>query len=71
MVKTHFKEDFNAVFKHLSPKGGNVVEDDMRSLMFGDYLGADGVSTCTTVHCIHTCTCTLYTVVRVLRLIYM
>ncbi len=44
MVKNHFKEDFTGVFKHLSASGGNPVEDDMRSLLFGDYLVPDAVS---------------------------
>ena len=44
MVKTHFKEDFNGVFKHLSATG-SPTEDDMRSLLFGDYLVPDAVCT--------------------------
>ena len=60
VVKSHFKEDFNGVFKHLSSSGkvrqANVniltilcvllqlTEDDMRSLLFGDYMKPDAVS---------------------------
>ena len=43
MVKNHFKEDFAAIFKHLSPSG-KITDDDMRSLMFGDYIHPDSVS---------------------------
>ena len=42
-VKQHFKEDFNTVFKHLVPSGGKVTDDDMRSLLFGDYMNPDAV----------------------------
>ena len=46
MVKQHFKEDFQVVFKHLAtPSGeGKVVDDNMRSLLFGDYMKTDAVS---------------------------
>ena len=44
MVKTHFKEDFTAVFRHLSNGGNAPSEDDMRSLLFGDYINPDAVS---------------------------
>ena len=44
MVKQHFKDDFNIVFKHLSTSSGKVVDDDMRSLLFGDYMKPDAVS---------------------------
>jgi dynein heavy chain len=43
MLKDHFKEDFTNVFKHLSTGGGVVSEDDMRSLLFGDYMKPDAV----------------------------
>ncbi len=43
-VKQHFKEDFQSLFKHLATAGGNVVDDDMRSLLFGDYMKPDAVS---------------------------
>ena len=52
MVKNHFKEDFGTVFKHLSSSnGGGVTDDDMRSLLFGDYMKPDAVRSCT-----YTCT---------------
>ena len=44
VVKTHFKEDFHSVFKHLSSAGGKATDDDMRSLLFGDYMKPDSVS---------------------------
>ena len=44
-VKLHFKEDFQSSFKHLaSSSGGMVTDDNMRSLLFGDYLKPDAVS---------------------------
>ena len=43
VVKQHFKEDFNSLFKHLASQGGKVTDDDMRSLLFGDYMSPDGV----------------------------
>ena len=46
MVKVHFKDDFQTIFKHLahSTGGGEVVDDDMRSLLFGDYMNPEAVS---------------------------
>ena len=46
MVKQHFKEDFNICFKHLAQggAGSKVTDDDMRSLLFGDYMQPDSVS---------------------------
>lgn len=44
MVKQHFKEDFQSVFKHLATSGAKVVDDNMRSLLFGDYVKPDAVS---------------------------
>ena len=43
MVKQHFKDDFQTVFKHLSV-ASKVTDDNMRSLMFGDYMKPDAVS---------------------------
>ena len=43
MVKNHFKDDFGTVFKHLSSTGGMATDDDMRSLLFGDYMKLDAV----------------------------
>uniref|UniRef100_A0A670IHN2 Dynein axonemal heavy chain 12 n=1 Tax=Podarcis muralis TaxID=64176 RepID=A0A670IHN2_PODMU len=39
IVKEHFKESFDAVFSHL--RQGNVTEEDMRNLLFGDYMNPD------------------------------
>ena len=45
LVKTHFKEDYTGLFRHLlKPGSTNPTEDDMRSLMFGDYMQPDSVS---------------------------
>ncbi|XP_033102995.1 dynein heavy chain 12, axonemal-like isoform X1 [Anneissia japonica] len=41
LVKEVFKDNFDTVFEHLAKPNCAVVEDDMRSLMFGDYLVAD------------------------------
>ena len=42
LCKQHFKEDFATVFKHLATQS-QPSEDDMRSLMFGDYLKPEAV----------------------------
>ncbi len=49
MVKQHFKDDFQTIFKHLS-SGSKVTDDNMRSLLYGDYMKPDAVSVdiCTT-----------------------
>ncbi len=44
MVKLHFKDDFQGIFNHLAVSGGKVNYDDMRSLLFGDYMKPDAVS---------------------------
>ncbi|CAF3483983.1 unnamed protein product [Rotaria sp. Silwood1] len=43
-VKDIFKESFDAVFEHLANSGkggGKVTEEDIRSLLFGDFLRPD------------------------------
>lgn len=44
-VKDIFRESFDAVFEHLSNNGqggnGRVSEEDLRSLMFGDFMRPD------------------------------
>ncbi|XP_064633435.1 dynein axonemal heavy chain 12-like isoform X2 [Lineus longissimus] len=41
-VKEHFKDGFDGLFEHLAPEGsGKVRVEDMRSLMFGDYMNPD------------------------------
>jgi dynein heavy chain len=44
-VKDIFKENFDATFEHLANNGqgggGKVSEEDMRSLMFGDFMRPD------------------------------
>ncbi|XP_077865268.1 dynein axonemal heavy chain 12 [Saccoglossus kowalevskii] len=41
LVKDIFKDNFDSLFDHLTPDGGKVNEDDMRSLMFGDYMNPE------------------------------
>ncbi|XP_077977539.1 dynein axonemal heavy chain 12-like [Glandiceps talaboti] len=42
LVRDVFKENFDSVFEHLTgEEGGTVKEDNMRSLMFGDYMRPD------------------------------
>ncbi|XP_072136530.1 dynein axonemal heavy chain 12 isoform X2 [Mobula birostris] len=41
IVKDHFRESFDSLFEHLSPNRGRVTEEDMRSLLFGDYMNPD------------------------------
>ncbi|XP_056131285.1 dynein axonemal heavy chain 12 [Lampris incognitus] len=40
ILKDHFRESFDKVFDHLK-KGKKLVEEDMRSLLFGDYMNPD------------------------------
>ncbi|XP_067448608.1 dynein axonemal heavy chain 12 [Thunnus thynnus] len=40
ILKDHFKESFDQVFDHLI-KGSKLVEEDMRNLLFGDYMNPD------------------------------
>ncbi|KAK6177269.1 hypothetical protein SNE40_015399 [Patella caerulea] len=40
LVKEHFKESFEGVFEHLAD-GGKVKEENLRSLMFGDYMNPE------------------------------
>ncbi|PVD24358.1 hypothetical protein C0Q70_14839 [Pomacea canaliculata] len=43
LVKEHFKESFDGVFEHLANagQGGKCQEEDLRSLMFGDFMNPD------------------------------
>nr|XP_025044359.1 dynein heavy chain 12, axonemal isoform X2 [Pelodiscus sinensis] len=41
IVKDHFKEAFDSVFAHLRQGNAPVTEEDMRSLVFGDYMNPD------------------------------
>ena len=43
MVKQHFREDFHGLFRHLAASGGKTTDDDMRSLLFGNYTKPDAV----------------------------
>ncbi|XP_064633532.1 dynein axonemal heavy chain 3-like isoform X2 [Lineus longissimus] len=38
VVESQFKEKLNAMFAHLMTPGKHVTDDDIRSLMFGDYV---------------------------------
>ncbi|XP_067302544.1 dynein axonemal heavy chain 12 [Pseudorasbora parva] len=40
IVKQHFKENFETVFKHLKD-GNNLCDENMRNLLFGDYMTPD------------------------------
>ncbi|XP_064606960.1 dynein axonemal heavy chain 12-like isoform X2 [Liolophura sinensis] len=42
-VKEHFKDSFDGVFEHLANggAGGKCMEEDLRSLLFGDYMEPD------------------------------
>uniref|UniRef100_A0A8D3AAF5 Dynein axonemal heavy chain 12 n=1 Tax=Scophthalmus maximus TaxID=52904 RepID=A0A8D3AAF5_SCOMX len=40
ILKDHFKESFDQVFDHLK-QGDRLAEDDMRNLLFGDYMNPD------------------------------
>ncbi|XP_040909250.1 dynein heavy chain 12, axonemal [Toxotes jaculatrix] len=40
ILKDHFKESFDEVFDHLK-QGSKLVEEDMRNLLFGDYMNPD------------------------------
>ncbi|XP_049921653.1 dynein axonemal heavy chain 12 [Epinephelus moara] len=40
ILKDHFKESFEQVFDHLK-QGSRLVEEDMRNLLFGDYMNPD------------------------------
>ncbi|MGH0152038.1 UNVERIFIED_CONTAM: hypothetical protein FKN15_073253 [Acipenser sinensis] len=41
IVKEHFKENFDSVFEHLKQGSAPLCEEDMRSLLFGDYMHPD------------------------------
>ena len=38
-MEQHFKAKMQDVFGHLAPPGKKVVDDNLRSLMFGNYMG--------------------------------
>uniref|UniRef100_A0A6Q2WX96 Dynein axonemal heavy chain 12 n=1 Tax=Esox lucius TaxID=8010 RepID=A0A6Q2WX96_ESOLU len=41
MVRDHFKESFDQVFDHLKAEDQTLREEDMRNLLFGDYMNPD------------------------------
>ncbi|ELV12158.1 Dynein heavy chain 12, axonemal [Tupaia chinensis] len=41
VVKDHFKELFDSIFSHLRKGNAPVTEEDLRNLMFGDYMNPD------------------------------
>ncbi|XP_043934432.1 dynein axonemal heavy chain 12 [Protopterus annectens] len=41
IIKEHFKENFDSVFEHLKSSKSPLCEEDMRSLLFGDYMNPD------------------------------
>ncbi|KAM4720749.1 dynein axonemal heavy chain 12 [Rhinophrynus dorsalis] len=41
VVKDHFRDNFETVFEHLKHESQPLSEEDIRSLLFGDYLNPD------------------------------
>ncbi|EPY81024.1 hypothetical protein CB1_000762017 [Camelus ferus] len=41
VVRDHFKESFDSIFSHLRKENAPVTEEDLRNLMFGDYMNPD------------------------------
>ncbi|XP_078466584.1 dynein axonemal heavy chain 12 [Lampetra planeri] len=41
LLRDHFKESFDAVFENLKEEGRPLCQEDMRKLMFGDYMNPD------------------------------
>ncbi|PNI80083.1 LOW QUALITY PROTEIN: DNAH12 isoform 4 [Pan troglodytes] len=41
VIKDHFKESFDGIFSHLRKQNAPVTEEDLRNLMFGDYMNPD------------------------------
>ncbi|XP_043080221.1 dynein axonemal heavy chain 12 [Puntigrus tetrazona] len=41
IVKEHFKENFDTVFEHLKDGNKPICEENMRNLLFGDYMRPD------------------------------
>ncbi|XP_016404673.1 dynein heavy chain 12, axonemal [Sinocyclocheilus rhinocerous] len=41
IVKEHFKENFDTVFEHLKDGNKPICEENMRNLLFGDYMTPD------------------------------
>ncbi|XP_074055006.1 dynein axonemal heavy chain 12 isoform X7 [Macrotis lagotis] len=41
VIKDQFKENFDTVFTHLRQGNARVKEEDLRSLLFGDYMNPD------------------------------
>ncbi|XP_053545345.1 dynein axonemal heavy chain 12 [Bombina bombina] len=41
IIKEHFKENFESVFEHLKQGNEALSEEDIRNLLFGDYMNPD------------------------------
>ncbi|XP_021099628.1 dynein heavy chain 12, axonemal [Heterocephalus glaber] len=41
VTKDHFKESFDSIFLHLRKENKPTTEEDLRNLMFGDYMNPD------------------------------
>ncbi|EGW00688.1 Dynein heavy chain 12, axonemal [Cricetulus griseus] len=41
VIKDHFKEPFDVLFLHLRKENAPITEEDLRNLMFGDYMSPD------------------------------
>lgn len=40
-IQTHFKDNVDLVFEHLGNKNRKISENDLRNLLFGDYMQSD------------------------------
>ncbi len=40
----HFSNSFETVFEHLAGPDGTITDDNLRSLMFGDYIEPDATN---------------------------
>uniref|UniRef100_A0A4W3H1L8 Dynein axonemal heavy chain 12 n=1 Tax=Callorhinchus milii TaxID=7868 RepID=A0A4W3H1L8_CALMI len=41
IVKNHFRDNFDSLFEHLAQENKPLCEEDLRSLLFGDYMNPD------------------------------
>ena len=41
-METHFKEKLNSLFSHIADPGQLIVDEDIRCLIFGDYMKKGG-----------------------------
>ena len=43
-LASHFNYGFESIFEHLKGQDGSVTDDNLRSLMFGDYIEPDATN---------------------------